>query len=561
MSIAFLNKYLFASLLVVLAVGKEQIERDAVLPVEISMKTELQTIEAAPSFECPKGATLNADSTCTAITEEKPRKHCPKGYSMNKNGDCVKKMSAAPTQSCPNGVAKGHKCVEYLTAASSLECPKGYKTGGAGLCVPDGKHHDAKKTCPKGARLDGDVCVIFTPAKPEYVCDGDSILKGTSCQSISTAPPTCKEGFLANGEVCVKTRAVSPKASCPEGYSGRGNDCTRKISESPEYICDSGFLLQGNRCVNSESLPIEYVCKGDYNLENNKCIKVIEAEPMAKCPKDYVKNDDGCIKHHQSKPVATCPEHMELKGHKCYSEEVVAAAMVCSQGSYMQNNQCVSSTESENAWTCEKGYRLKEGVCVKHHNDKALKRCPIGFEEDGNKCISKTTASAALQCGPGEELKHDGKCVPTRTRPADVVCPHGYKMQRSKGAKAAPASSSSVCVKEKYSDGTLSCNAGFELKGKKCYAEEVVAASAECDGGLSKGGSCMNMRTTKAKPSCEKGYTLKKGSCVKKVKVEIPVVSAVDDSKYNAKADRAEAKVRKVAERENAKLAKKMGKM
>lgn len=360
----------------------------------------------------------------------------------------------------------------------------------------------------------------------KYYC----LIVGLVSASVVTVLPIereCPSGsYTLIDDLCVQKSVYEPEYECRMGGNRIGDHCVTEERYPSEIMCVDGFVFNGLECEMAEQMGVELYCEPEDVLENGECIKVEQIATRPSCPKGYLYNGSRCEHLTTSKPLYKCPEPWEHSGPttcvKKVQNECPVGSMVlgkeclstvdtlpiirrnCLSGGELDaTGRCVSVTTVEPDLTCPEGFSVRRDKCERPVVSKPLLRCPRDFDLVGNECIRRIQAEPYCHRSD-ERLTPQGSCL--RVEQADVVpkCP-----QKSSGS-----GESKCVVKVIYSNEyETTCEEGYKLWEGHCVKSlpQVCPVNYHWHGEV---GVCV--RESKLQPSCHEDsiYDSDRSQCV-----------------------------------------------
>eukprot|EP00921_Rhytidocystis_pertsovi_P001442 GHVQ01002447.1.p1 GENE.GHVQ01002447.1~~GHVQ01002447.1.p1 ORF type:complete len:1074 (+),score=239.77 GHVQ01002447.1:711-3932(+) len=408
------------------------------------------------------------------------------------------------------------KCLLAAVAASACFVAEG-KEGFRGA-------RDNSVSCRDGYIMEETVCVKTLMEIPKAICK-TGVLEGSSCVEYYSAHKECRNGFKLDGNRCSKLEQTLPKASCPVGYDLEGLLC--KTSKTIEPACPQGTVELSD---GSETCAA-------YKSASKRCREGYT--PTGR----YHKVDEGvsqCIKTESVMAVEGCTKGYSLKSGGGMCELVTTLTPLCPNGSKENGNgRCL--IEKAAAMKCPPEYQMttkeiKDGevqkLCAKEVFEEVVKSCEDGYTLSADKRLCEKSVPVAPVCSQLQMETKDGSRCAVYNR-AEVFCEEAdYTLRRG---NTAAAERDSVCEKTVRLAASVVCSSDdYELRDSNCVktipapmvcpadtketdgggvCESKVAAMAKCSEGYTmqlKGGEkmCVKVDSIEAKAACTKDFVL-----------------------------------------------------
>lgn len=394
-----------------------------------------------------------------------------------------------------------------ILAQPEIACPNGFERTAGNICLLL-ESLPAKKRCPGGWETNGNTCVGYATAPPDYTCD---------------------EG-VAHGNACSKQSSVPKVLQCPEGYSLQSDlhTCTKHIQSRPWNICPPGVREVNGQCIITEKEQPHLRCPSGFHLESQMCEQLLENAPKTFCPPLYqlVQNGKSCQREIVKPASMKCPNAYKLVGKDCLKESRIPPNWVCRKGKLVDGNRCAIYHKTSPEIHCPHGLGFNDLTLMCERDDV---RNPIPECSKGSMYNPMTN-----QCGSANKLKHPnlicppdyhfvGKtsCVRHIVEHPKKVCPTGYELLSKDECQKqelklpegrCPIDSHLVeswCITTSSAEYDYLCENGGVLQGKNCLSVAMTHPSKEClnEQVLTEEDICLSKMVKAPTVTCPEGTT------------------------------------------------------
>ena len=356
------------------------------------------------------------------------------------------------------------------------------------------------------------------------------IVDGSEIESIEASSEikyTCPDGYILNGNVCIKSSDVSETINatgnktytCPDdSYTLNGDKCTKTIGSSDSvaatevvtYTCPAGYAKNGNMCyryynsneqIAATTSTVYYCPDSTYYLNGSQCYKAVTISATENktymCPTGYTKNGSQCTKTSTStinateNKIYTCPTGYTRNGSQC-TKTSTSTINATANSSYtdwkyvkqIPSNYALVSNDSTKyvlvgtkvnsscTSPCTNKYTYTYNVYTRQTTTYT---CPAGYTRNGNQCTKTSTStinatqSTSYTC-PAGYTRNGSSCSRmfnmSATSSVSAYCPDGYSLSNAYTCIKVAQDTETINATQ---NTTYTCPMGYTRNGNACY--------------------------------------------------------------------------------------------
>ncbi|KAL8271494.1 hypothetical protein Esti_004529 [Eimeria stiedai] len=237
----------------------------------------------------------------------------------------------------------------------------------------------------------------------------------------------------------------------------KGKEGGPPVIGGPQMLCETlEVSLEALRleCPPGSTPTVSKVLGGQSCRE----IKRQPAQAVCEIPGAELQVDGFCLWQEKMDPLIACVEpetDFDLSSSMCVRAEYTRATPICPPGLVFEalNDMCAGLETLPPNWTCPEGFLLQHAVS---QDPKELLGDRDVIGPGGVPKVKKKSKKAATP------LWGSAQCEQVELAAVQIVCPVGYSQGKNKMGKT------ETCIADKQVQGTFTCEPGFFLVGGDC---------------------------------------------------------------------------------------------